>query len=125
VLYQYYVVSLCDGRATGEGCPCLCRKRVKCRISHLSLRCIVNPIQYFLGSPVLSSFRRERLLRRFADLGLPVSDIHGQFEHYVWTENTLDQQAQDKLTQLLDYGVAAAAGENSKNALTLRVIPRL
>ncbi|NYT59346.1 phosphoribosylformylglycinamidine synthase [Alcaligenaceae bacterium] len=85
----------------------------------------MNPIQYFLGSPVLSSFRRERLLRRFADLGLPVSDIHGQFEHYVWTENALDQQAQDKLAQLLDYGVAATAGENSKNALILRVIPRL
>ncbi|MCC2596829.1 phosphoribosylformylglycinamidine synthase [Pusillimonas sp. MFBS29] len=85
----------------------------------------MTPIQYFLGSPVLSSFRRERLLQRFADLGLPVSDIHGQFEHYVWTENALEQQALDKLTQLLDYGVAQAAGEGNKNALVLRVIPRL
>src|SRR3546814_10683162 len=37
----------------------------------------------------------------------------------------LDEQAQAKLTQLLDYGVVAAAEEDSKNALVLRVVPRL
>ncbi|NYT86181.1 phosphoribosylformylglycinamidine synthase [Pollutimonas harenae] len=85
----------------------------------------MTPIQYFLGSPVLSSFRRERLLQRFADLGLPVAGISGRFEHYVWTETPLDEQAQAKLVQLLDYGVVATAEEDSKNALVLRVVPRL
>ncbi|MGB6102390.1 MAG: phosphoribosylformylglycinamidine synthase [Pusillimonas sp.] len=87
----------------------------------------MNPIQYFPGSPVLSSFRRERLLQRFADLGLPVADISGRFEHYVWTEAALDQHEQAKLAQLLDYGVAAdaGAGDSGKNALVLRVVPRL
>ncbi|MDS1141388.1 phosphoribosylformylglycinamidine synthase [Pusillimonas sp. SM2304] len=85
----------------------------------------MNSIQYFLGSPVLSSFRRERLLQRFTDLGLPVADIQGRFEHYVWMETAPDQEEQAKLSQLLDYGVAAEAGEASKHALILRVVPRL
>ena len=95
-------------------------------VSHLSLPCIVTPIQYFLGSPVLSTFRRERLLQRFADLDLPVADINGRFEHYVWTDASLDEPDQAKLTQLLDYGVVEATEEaESKNALILRVVPRL
>jgi phosphoribosylformylglycinamidine synthase len=84
----------------------------------------VTSIQYFLGSSVLSSFRRERLLKRFAALDLPVAGISGRYEHYVWTESGLDAGAQARLEELLTYGVTEdhAAG---KNALVLRVVPRL
>lgn len=85
----------------------------------------MTSIQYFLGSPVLSSFRRERLLKRFADLGLPVADIGGRYEHYVWTDAALSPQEQNRLERLLDYGVAGEAGKEGKNSLVLRVIPRL
>ncbi|MEB2400750.1 MAG: phosphoribosylformylglycinamidine synthase [Alcaligenaceae bacterium] len=84
----------------------------------------MNSVQYFPGSPVLSSFRRERLLKRFADLGLPVADIHGRFEHYVWIEGSLGAQEQDRLAQLLDYGTLEAHGKETKNPLILRVVPR-
>lgn len=87
------------------------------------LRRIVNSIQYLLGSSVLSSFRRERLLQRFAELELPVADINGRFEHYVWTEAGLNPQDQTQLEQLLDYGTADSDKEN-KNSLVLRVVPR-
>ncbi|MGB3289735.1 MAG: phosphoribosylformylglycinamidine synthase, partial [Burkholderiaceae bacterium] len=85
----------------------------------------MTSIQYFLGSPVLSPFRRERLLKRFADLGLPVADIHGRYEHYVWADEALGRPEQNRLEQLLDYGVAGDASKEGKNSLVLRVIPRL
>ena len=83
----------------------------------------MNSIQYFLGSSVLSSFRRERLLQRFAELDLPVSDIQGRFEHYAWVEGDLDQAARQRLAGLLDYGDPAREKENG--AVVLRVVPRL
>ncbi|MFA5491098.1 MAG: hypothetical protein WC284_18110, partial [Candidimonas sp.] len=83
----------------------------------------MNSIQYFLGSSVLSSFRRERLLQRFAELDLPVSDIQGRFEHYAWVEGDLDQAARQRLAGLLDYGDSAREKENG--AVVLRVVPRL
>ncbi|SHI10421.1 phosphoribosylformylglycinamidine synthase [Pollutimonas bauzanensis] len=84
----------------------------------------MNSIQHLLGSSVLSSFRRERLLQRFAELDLPVADINGRFEHYVWTETDLAARDQQRLEQLLDYGVAADADKEGRNALILRVVPR-
>jgi len=89
------------------------------------LRSLVNSIQYFLGPSVLSPFRRERLLQRFAELDLPIADIQGRYEHYVWADAELAQQEQARLEQLLDYGtVAADAGKEGKNTLVLRVFPR-
>ncbi|UHL64598.1 phosphoribosylformylglycinamidine synthase [Paralcaligenes sp. KSB-10] len=85
----------------------------------------MNSIQHFLGSSVLSSFRRERLLKRFAQLDLPVSDIQGQFEHYVWSESELSGQDRERLAALLDYGEPAQALKGDKQALVLRVVPRL
>ena len=85
----------------------------------------MNSIQHFLGSLVLSSFRRERLLKRFSQLDLPVADIQGRFEHYVWTDGALSQEDQERLTALLDYGDAPQSTKEDKNTLVLRVIPRL
>ncbi len=84
----------------------------------------MNSIQHLLGSSVLSSFRRERLLQRFAELDLPVADINGRFEHYVWTEAELNAADQARLEQLLDYGSTVAGDKEGKNSLVLRVFPR-
>ena len=85
----------------------------------------MNSLLHFLGSNVLSSFRRDRLLKRFAQLELPVSDIRGQYEHYVWTQQPLSADANSRLAQLLDYGNPVADATESKNAVVLRVFPRL
>src|SRR5690606_1340058 len=78
------------------------------------------------GSPVLSSFRRERLLQRFAQLGLPVGDIDARYEHFVWLDGKLDGSGQERLAQLLDYGtMPSQAVQEGRGAIVLRVIPRL
>ncbi|NYT36550.1 phosphoribosylformylglycinamidine synthase [Allopusillimonas soli] len=87
----------------------------------------MTSIQYFPGSSVLSPFRRERLLQRFEALGLPVGDICAHYEHYVWMEADLSQDALARLGQLLDYGTGGGAVEPKagKHTLVLRVVPRL
>lgn len=85
----------------------------------------MNSIQHFLGSSVLSAFRRERLLQKFSQLKLPVADIQGRYEHFVWTEAGFSQPDADRLAQLLDYGTAVPAAKEDKHTLVLRVIPRL
>lgn len=89
------------------------------------LRRIVNSILHFPGSLVLSPFRREQLLQRFSRLGLPVADIQGHYEHFVWVDGDLDHAAQQRLQQLLDYGAAGNAAKTDKSTLVLRVVPRL
>jgi len=86
---------------------------------------IVTSIQHFPGSPVLSPFRRERLLGQFAQLGLPVADIQGWYEHYVWLDGPLDDGQQSRLAALLDYGQGEGGGKDEKHTLVLRVFPRL
>ncbi|NYT77083.1 phosphoribosylformylglycinamidine synthase [Alcaligenaceae bacterium] len=85
----------------------------------------MNSFLHFPGSLVLSSFRREQLLQRFSRLDLPVADIQGHYEHFVWVDSNLDDAAQQRLQQLLDYGVAGEAPKQTKNTLTLSVVPRL
>lgn len=77
------------------------------------------------GSSVLSPFRHERLLSTLQKLGLPVAEISARFEHYVWCDAVLPEQAKSKLVSLLDYGQPAAEGNLSADALVLTVIPRL
>lgn len=85
----------------------------------------MNSLLHFPGSNVLSSFRRDRLLKRFAQLELPVSDIRGQFEHYVWINGELSGTETDRLGQLLDYGTPVQDQTEPKGAVVLRVFPRL
>ncbi|MEO6985782.1 MAG: phosphoribosylformylglycinamidine synthase [Paralcaligenes sp.] len=85
----------------------------------------MNFIQHFSGSSVLSSFRRERLLKRFVRLGLPVSDIHGQYEHYVWSEAALSELERARVATLLDYGEPQLLRQGDVHSLVLRVFPRL
>lgn len=81
-------------------------------------------VQYLPGSSVLSSFRRERLLVRLKQAGLPVADISARYEHFVNCETALDAQDQQRLSDLLDYGDPYTMAEAPKG-LALRVIPRL
>ena len=85
----------------------------------------MNSILHFPGSSVLSPFRREQLLKRFSALGLPVADIAGQYEHYVWLESALDENGRAQLERLLEYGTPVTSGKEDRNALVLRVFPRL
>lgn len=95
-------------------------------IPFICLRRIVNSIQHFSGSSVLSPFRRERLLQRFTQLNLPVGDIDAHFEHFVWLDDALDNDAQQRLTQLLHYGPKDnQPSRTARGAVVLRVVPRL
>src|SRR5690606_38150471 len=85
----------------------------------------VTIIQHYLGSSVLSDFRRERLLQRFTALGLPISEVQARYEHYVWLQTELDAEDSARLNQLLEYGEPWRAGDPGKNDLVLRVVPRL
>ncbi|NYT66092.1 phosphoribosylformylglycinamidine synthase [Alcaligenaceae bacterium] len=84
----------------------------------------MNSILYFSGSPVLSSFRRERLLQRFSELDLPVADITAHYEHYVWLSAELVPADHQKLSQLLTYGDSIQAIPDAQKALVLRIFPR-
>ena len=85
----------------------------------------MNSILHFFGSSVLSPFRREQLLKRFVALGLPVADITGRYEHYVWLDSELDAAGRARLERLLEYGTPFNAADAGRNALVLRVFPRL
>lgn len=86
----------------------------------------MSHILYYSGSSILSTFRRERLLERLAQLQLPVADIRAMHEYYVWTaDGGLTDEGQQQLSQLLDDGMPAAATEPAKGDLVLRVVPRL
>ncbi|NYT24288.1 phosphoribosylformylglycinamidine synthase [Alcaligenaceae bacterium] len=85
----------------------------------------MNSILHFPGSSVLSPFRREQLLKRFSALGLPIADITGQYEHYVWLESPLDDTGRQQLERLLDYGTPLEGRQESRGSLVLRVFPRL
>jgi phosphoribosylformylglycinamidine synthase len=84
----------------------------------------VNSIQILPGSPALSAFRRERLLRRFARLELPIAGVQAHYEHFIWTDAALDAAGRERLAALLDYGDRADVAEAGKHDLVLRVIPR-
>ncbi|ARP86340.1 phosphoribosylformylglycinamidine synthase [Bordetella genomosp. 9] len=81
-------------------------------------------VQYFPGSSVLSTFRRERLLAQLKQAGLPVADISARYEHFILCDAQLADADRQRLAELLDYGPPYEAEAPAK-ALVLRVIPRL
>ncbi|WP_253272303.1 phosphoribosylformylglycinamidine synthase [Advenella kashmirensis] len=80
--------------------------------------------QIAYGCAALTPFQKERLLAAFAKAGLPVQDVNARYEHHIFVQEALDEQEQQRLTQLLDYGVAPTAGL-AQDGLVLRVLPRL
>lgn len=87
----------------------------------------MNSFLHYPGSSFLSDFRRERLLQRLKAMDLPVADIQGFYEHYVWAEDSAqNEQNLSQLEALLDDSRPCFdAKDQAKNALVLRVIPRI
>lgn len=79
--------------------------------------------QFIPGSTALSTFKSEKLIEDLRKIDVPVQQILASYEHYVFTEEALSDDEQSQLNQLLNYG--SSATEIPKEALVLRVIPRL
>ncbi|HEY7804901.1 MAG TPA: phosphoribosylformylglycinamidine synthase, partial [Orrella sp.] len=77
------------------------------------------------GSLAISPFRAQQLLEKFAGADLPVVAVQACYEHYVWSDGPLVGEELERVTALLDYGVALDAPLEESDALVLRVLPRL
>lgn len=84
-------------------------------------------IYHFIpGATALSPFKSERLISDLQKAGVPVESIHARYEHYVFSETSLDEQALEQIKRLLDYGKELVLNQDKfDRALSLRVIPRL
>jgi phosphoribosylformylglycinamidine synthase len=56
------------------------------------------------GAPALSDFRSNKLLQQFIDLGLPVTEVYGEFSHFAHLSQALDEHEMQVLDKLLTYG---------------------
>jgi len=74
------------------------------------------------GSPALSAFRINKLLTRFQDAHLPVSDIYAEYVHFADVSAPLDADAKARLQRLLKYGPSLA--EHTPEGRLLLVTPR-
>lgn len=82
--------------------------------------------QFIPGAAALSSFKSERLIADLQKAGLPVESVLARYEHYVFSDQALDEQEQTRLVRLLDYGQSLDISEHKQErALSLRVVPRL
>ena len=53
------------------------------------------------GATALSPFKSERLINDLQKAGVPVESIHARYEHYVFSETSLDEQALQQVQRLL------------------------
>lgn len=60
------------------------------------------------GSPALSAFRITKLLARFQDAHLPVSDIYAEYVHFADVSTPLAADDKARLQRLLKYGPSLA-----------------
>lgn len=74
------------------------------------------------GSPALSAFRVNKLLTRFQDAHLPVSDIYAEYIHFADVSTPLSADEQSRLQRLLKYGPSLA--EHAPQGRLLLVTPR-
>ncbi len=74
------------------------------------------------GAPSLSRFRKQRLLSQCQEIVPEITNIYGQFIHFVDLEKDLDDQQMLVLEQILIYG-PSRGNEQLENSLIL-VIPR-
>ncbi|MFY9348248.1 MAG: phosphoribosylformylglycinamidine synthase, partial [Orrella sp.] len=81
--------------------------------------------QTLLGPSALSAFRAQRLLDLLRQAALPIAAVQARFEHYVWLDQPLSEQAAGRLAALLDYGLAPETPSSAEDGLVLRVLPRL
>lgn len=74
------------------------------------------------GSPALSAFRVNKLLTRFQDAHLPVSDIYAEYVHFADVSAPLNAEEKSRLQRLLKYGPSLA--EYAPQGRLLLVTPR-
>ena len=74
------------------------------------------------GSPALSAFRVNKLLARFQDAHLPVSDIYAEYVHFADVSAPLSEDEKSRLQRLLKYGPSLA--EHAPQGRLLLVTPR-
>ena len=74
------------------------------------------------GSPALSAFRINKLLTRFQDAHLPVSDIYAEYVHFADVSAPLSADEKARLQRLLKYGPSLA--EHTPEGRLLLVTPR-
>ncbi|WP_456310338.1 phosphoribosylformylglycinamidine synthase [Serratia proteamaculans] len=74
------------------------------------------------GSPALSAFRINKLLTRFQDAHLPVSDIYAEYVHFADVSAPLSEDEKSRLQRLLKYGPSLA--EHTPEGRLLLVTPR-
>ncbi|WP_299451372.1 phosphoribosylformylglycinamidine synthase [uncultured Pigmentiphaga sp.] len=74
------------------------------------------------GPLALSSFRRERLLRRLQALHASVADVAARYVHFVSVDGELTADEHQRLEKLLRYGDPAP---QAPQGLELLVVPRL
>ncbi|WP_075181520.1 phosphoribosylformylglycinamidine synthase [Pantoea sp. 1.19] len=74
------------------------------------------------GSPALSAFRVNKLLTRFQEAQLPVSDIYAEYVHFADVSAPLKDDEKARLQRLLKYGPSLA--EHAPEGRLLLVTPR-
>ncbi len=74
------------------------------------------------GSPALSAFRVNKLLTRFQNAHLPVSDIYAEYVHFADVAAPLSADEHARLQRLLKYGPSLA--EHAPQGRLLLVTPR-
>ena len=79
-------------------------------------------MRIFRGSPALSEFRVNKLLKLCRELNLPVTGIYAEFTHFAELSAELNESEVNKLEQLLTYGPSIE--EHEPIGLQLLVTPR-
>lgn len=74
------------------------------------------------GSPALSAFRITKLLARFQDAHLPVSDIYAEYVHFADVSTPLAADEKARIQRLLKYGPSLA--EHTPEGRLILVTPR-
>ncbi|WP_435927444.1 phosphoribosylformylglycinamidine synthase [Dryocola sp. BD613] len=74
------------------------------------------------GSPALSAFRINKLLARFNDAHLPVSDIYAEYVHFADLDAPLSASEHARLQRLLKYGPTLA--DHAPTGRLILVTPR-
>src|SRR5690606_6497952 len=76
------------------------------------------------GSTALSSFVRDKLLRRLQDQAPAISAIEGRYIHLVDLARPLQQDERALLDRLLRYGPSDLGGEAVEDGVEFFVVPR-
>lgn len=74
------------------------------------------------GSPALSAFRINKLLTRFNEASLPVSNVYAEYVHFAHLDAPLNADESARLQRLLKYGPTLA--EHTPDGRLLLVTPR-